>query len=322
MVEDPRRNLRRHPAVKAWCQLRPECLGPDKLEIMQWSVSGDIAVYWMGGVGPAGSAVIAKRCQRARALFEHAIYAEILPKAPFTSLRSYGYLEEPEGEFCWLFLEDAGSERYAPDIEEHRALAARWLGLLHTYAAQNCMPTQFPDRGPNWYLEQLKSARETMLPHRANPALEDDHLATLEGVISQCDFLESRWHDLERLCEGFATTLVHGDFVRKNVAVRTEISGIVLLPFDWEHSGWAVPAADLAHVDLATYWSTVRAHWPNLEKSTLERLANAGKIFQLLNAFEWESYKIVAQRPNLAMQNYALYRTRMARAIEESALGA
>ena len=321
MAEDLRRNLRRHPAVKAWCQLRPECRGPEKLEIMHWSESGDIAVYRLGGVGSAGSAVIAKRCGRARALHEHAVYAEVLATAPFTSLRSYGYLEEPEGGFCWLFLEDAGSERYSPDIEKHRALAARWLGLLHTYAAQICVHTQFPDRGPNWYLKQLKSAREAMLRHRANPALEDDHRVTIEGVIAQCDFLESRWDELERLCEGIATTLVHGDFVRKNVAVRTENTGIVLLPFDWEHSGWAVPAADLAHVDLATYWSTVRAHWPNLDKAALERLANAGKIFQLLNAFEWESYKIDTQRPNLATQNYALYRTRMAHAIEESALG-
>lgn len=314
-------NLAEHVAVKAWRKLWPKCGEPDEIRVLKKEKKG--GVYQLRGVGPAGSAIIAKQCKRAIALVEHTIYAEILPAAPISSVRYYGYLEEPNGKFCWLFLEDAGAEQYSRDIKEHRALAAEWLGLLHTSMARNTVAAELPNRGPRWYLEHLRSAREIILRSRTNPTLASDDLVTLKSVVSQYEFLESRWHDLEQCCEGIESTLVHGDFSPKNMRVRAGKTGIVLLPFDWEMSGWAVPAADLAadlHVDLkdtdlTTYWSTVREHWPNLDRSTLERLVIAGRIFRLLASIHWDSYNLPTQWPQKNMQNLNYYKIQMTHAI-------
>src|SRR5437867_10495561 len=126
-------DLPEYPAVKAWGQLRPEFGVPRRAEIVcgfgkkRWKRT----VCRLEGVGPAGSAVIAKRCPRAQALLERTFYEEILPHLPVPTLRYYGSEEEPDTGFCWLFLGDADGEPYSPLLEEHRVLAARWLSLLH-----------------------------------------------------------------------------------------------------------------------------------------------------------------------------------------------
>src|SRR5262249_13733959 len=74
----------------------------------------------LAGGGPGGSAVIAKRCRRGEALLEQTIYEEVLPRLPLPALRCYGLVEEPDGQSAWLFLEDAGGERYSASLQEHR----------------------------------------------------------------------------------------------------------------------------------------------------------------------------------------------------------
>jgi hypothetical protein len=91
-------------------------------------------------------------------------------------------------------------------------------------------------------------------------------------------------------------TLVHGDFIKKNVAVRSSQDGIIFLPFDWEKAGWGIAAEDISRVDIPTYWSTVRDYWPGLRAKSLERLANVGKVFRCLVFLDWVA-------PNLARES-------------------
>ena len=84
-------------------------------------------------MGLGGAAVIAKRCAATTA--ERTVYEDILPHVPITALHYYGGTQH-DGEVCWLFLEDAGEQRYSPYSKEHCALAGRWLGMLHTSAAR------------------------------------------------------------------------------------------------------------------------------------------------------------------------------------------
>jgi aminoglycoside phosphotransferase (APT) family kinase protein len=109
-------------------------------------------------------------------------------------------------------------------------------------------------------------------------------------------------------------TLVHGDFVAKNLRVRNSQEGPILLPLDWETAGWGVPAADLAQVvgraarpDLATYWSIVRESSWELDLPTLQRLADLGVVFRVLAAIRWTSEALPYRwlhMPMLDMRSY------------------
>src|SRR6266498_3862920 len=137
-------NLQEHRAVQAWRKLQPEWFETDQIEILKLKTKS--AVYRLGGAGPDGSAVIAKRCRTETAVVEQAIYDRFLTQMPLPVLRCYGLVTEPEGESCWLFVEDAGRHAYSPAIEEHRALAARWLGTVHRVAASTELQALLPDR--------------------------------------------------------------------------------------------------------------------------------------------------------------------------------
>src|SRR5262245_34022806 len=321
-------NLLEFPAIKAWRELRPALVQPDMIEILKGRKEmARRRAYRLAGVGSDGSAVIAKWCRRAKALIEHTIYEEILRYLPVPTLRGYGLVEEKDGEFCWLFLEDAGEERYSPFIEEHRRLAARWLGLLHTSAARVALGTRLPDRGQGHYLWRLRSARDRILGTLANPALNADNHAVLEAILSQCAILESRWNQVERLCEGMPCTVVHGDFTEKNIRVRTTGTEIAILPFDWGNAGWGVPAIDLAqsplpfigftgNPDIAAYWEVVRDHWPSFDLQTIQQWANLATIFRALTAINWNALSLAYEWVESPMVWMRLYREAMAYAMQ------
>jgi aminoglycoside phosphotransferase (APT) family kinase protein len=88
-------------------------------------------------------------------------------------------------------------------------------------------------------------------------------------------------------------TLVHGDFVGKNVRVRKGPTGSTLLPFDWESAGYGVPAADLDRLDTAVYYSTISEFWTSLRLEDVQQLAKYGRISWLINFVFWAA-------PNLA----------------------
>ncbi len=319
-------NLREHPAVKAWSRLLPRRVEPERIEILREKKGS--AIYRLEGVGLAGSAVIAKRCGQADAAVEQTIYEEVLPRLPITVIRYYGSVGDPDSMFGWLFLEDAGEEKYAPYLEEHRALAARWLGRMHTSAAHVSAADCLPDRGPGHYLEHLRSGRNKILRGLTNPELKADDVVVLENIVAQFEILESRWSQVEGFCEGLPRTIVHGDFTGKNLRVRAGPAGIAFLPFDWEMAGWGVPAADLAqsaqlrtggfsaNPDIVTYWSVVQDHWPSLDLPTIQRLANCGKAFRCLAAVDWKAQRLAYEGAEWVVSEMRIYQAELADAIQ------
>ncbi len=316
-------NLLEHPAVVAWRELRPERVVPDSIEVLKTHLKS--AIYRLEGVGRGGTAVIAKRCLTASAAIERTIYEEILPHLPVASLHFYGMIDGEDGEFDWLFLEDAGEERFSPSSEEHRTLAAQWLGRMHSTAARLAATAHLPDRGPAHYLEHLRSGRDTIRRNLANPVLTADDLAMLEAIMAQCDALEQSWSQIERVCADLPATLVHGDFRPKNVRVRSDESGQSLFPLDWETAGWGVPAADLApargltpipQVDLTTYEAIVREYWPELDLPALRQLVALGRIFRRLAAISWESLGLAYEWREKPMTSMMVYQAELAEALQ------
>jgi hypothetical protein len=309
--------LPEHPAVKAWGRLWPEVSVLRRAEILRGfrKKARKRTICRLEGAGPAGSAVIAKRCPTARALVERTFYEEILPRLPVPTLRYYGFAEEADSGFCWLFLEEASGELYSPLLEEHRVLAARWLGLLHTAAACLTPARPLPDRGSAHYLGHLRSARAAILRHLASSGLPDGDMRVLRSIVSRCDVLESRWIQVEKLCDGMPRTFVHGDFKVKNLRVRTTQAGTALLAFDWETAGWGVPAADLgssSNPDLTTYQSVVGDHWPGLDVQALQRLVQVGKVFRNLAAVDWAAEGLPDDPMEEAMTKLRIYESRQA----------
>jgi hypothetical protein len=277
----------KHPALSAWRQLRPEREEPTQLEALE-AENQATAIYRLTPAREEDLRVIAKRSRQSTARVERTIYEEILPELPLPMLQYLGFVEEANGEFCWLFIEDvSGDARYNPDTREHRVAAAQWLGTMNTSASGLMAAARLPHRGPGHYLALLQSARDVILSNAANPSLSSDDRALLETAVDHCGHLAANWSHLAQVCEGMPQTLVHGDFIGKNVAVRSSRNGIIFLPYDWEKAGWGIPAEDISRVDIHTYWSTVRSHWPGTSAKAFRRLASVGRIFRCLVFLHW-----------------------------------
>lgn len=331
IVEILFQNLREHPAAQAWRALEPERAEPDMIAVIkQWKNHFKSAVYRLAGVGPGGRAVIAKRCPPRTASVERLIYGEFLPRlaGSLPTVGYYGTVDAPDGESCWLFLEEAGGDRYSPQNPEHRALAARWLAAVHNTGRPLAWEARLPNRGPDHYLQLLRSCRDKMREHVANPDLPADGAAVLQTVAGQLDILEAHWSHVEGVCCAMPSTVVHGDFVKKNMRVRRSGRGLELLVFDWEFTGWGVPSTDLAQEtgrtaspDLAVYHSCLEDRPRKYDERRIQRLAACGKFFRLVDTIYWESFALAFGPPEnliLPVACLKIYAQRMDEALQEA----
>ena len=124
----------------------------------------------------------------------------------------------------------------------------------------------------------------------------EDGIRTLKALVGDLDVLEGHWREVEKVCQDEPRTIVHGDFVIKNVRVRTTVGSTSLLVFDWENAGWGVPCTDLAQLtdrtvspDLDSYASALRGSWPRVSDVRVRELAECGRFFRLLDEIGWES---------------------------------
>src|ERR1041384_826271 len=87
-------------AVQAWCDLQRAHIEPGHVEILK--LKHKVATYRLHGVGPYGSAVIAKKCREATGNVERMIYERVLPRLPVPTLQCFGFLDGGKDGFCWL----------------------------------------------------------------------------------------------------------------------------------------------------------------------------------------------------------------------------
>jgi ATP-binding cassette, subfamily B, bacterial len=307
-----------HPAVEAWGRLQPDA-EPRALTILKDSKhKRKSATFRLGGCGADGTSVIAKLCRTGDAQVESMIYRAVLPRMPVASLHSYGTVDA-DADWCWIFLEDAGDERYSPLIPEHRRLAGRWLAAVHSSSAELPGAWRLPDRGPAHYLRHLRSAHAALLRQldERPPDAEETHL--LGTLVLQLDHLESRWPDVRAFCESLPRTLVHGDLSRSNLRVRSAGPHKELVAFDWEKAGWGVPPPDLARLPaherqsaarfkpsgpfygfcadpcLDTYGAALGNGSPARARERVERMATVGILFQCLATIDWLSLRFTPE---------------------------
>ena len=235
-----------HPAVTAWISLGgAKARAVSVLKAKRFHKRG---VFRLEGAGPGSSPVIAKICRRKTADVESAVYEDLLPRLSVPSLRYHGKVPDEDRGFCWLFMEDAEGERYSPGEPEHCRLSAHWLATLQLEVTEAARAADLPDRGPRHYLIHLLSAREEVARQLHLGNVARDGGLVLASILSDLDLLEERWGELTAFCETLPTTLVHGDFVSRNLRITRGDGAIGLSVFDWETAGLGMPAPDLAQL--------------------------------------------------------------------------
>lgn len=285
-----------HPVVQAWKQLCPTGIVPDRIIRLKGKTKKVRGVYCLEGVGPRGSAVVAK-CAKSttKGRVEILTYERLLPELPVTTLRYYGCIKAvdntdskgQEEAVDWLFVEHAGDERYSPHLSEHRALAAHWLAAVHTAEIPTHVEALLPKRPPTEHLRSVRRLIAYIERTVRAGILRTDSRTIFESILKSCQFVEGQWSLIAELCDQVPRTLVHGDFHEKNIFLRRSSDSAKVLAFDWESAAIGVPVFDLGcstlesgycqDPDTAAYVMAVRDHWPSVDATTVRRLANVGK---------------------------------------------
>ncbi|PYR47705.1 MAG: hypothetical protein DMF89_18340 [Acidobacteria bacterium] len=294
--------LLRHPAVAAWSRLQPERVEPDGIEILK-EKSGS-RIYRLLGVGPGARAVIAKqrRLGPSGSLVERTAYEAVFPRLPVPALQYFGFVQDEDPQLGWLFLEDAGRTQYSAWLDEHRALAGRWLACLHCYGPDADQTRQLPDYTSARYLDYLQAAHDAILIGLSNPVLTANDTDLLRSMVRLLGRLGSRWNDVEDLSGQLPLTLALRNFVPRNSLIRSDERSLNLLIVDCESLAWANPVCDLAQShqpfygpdfsaspDIASYFQVVRDHWPRVDLQTIQQLANYGTVLRCLATISWDA---------------------------------
>jgi thiamine kinase-like enzyme len=261
------------------------------------------AVFRLVAAGSEGSDVIAKRCKRRVARLERLIHSEILPGACLPSLKILGVLEQPRTELAWLFMEDAGGREYVSADNGHYSAAVRWLARLHTSCAlEEALEPRLRHRNLEYFRDCLDSGVSAIRTKSAEGALSREDRELLDSLTRRLEAVRARWSQIVEVCHGVPSTLVHGDFVAKNIRVRGSRSRIQLLVLDWDAAGWGTPALDLASLwrsreprDARPYWKQIKAEWPELTIEKIDRLTLVGRVFRLLRAIHWTESRLLAK---------------------------
>jgi hypothetical protein len=214
-----------------------------------------------------------------------------------------------------LFLEEIVGEDYSESSAEHRELAAEWLSSLHTVTARLPLAGVIPELRLDRYLDCLRSGRGTMVEYLPNVAISGVGRTVLQAMIEQLAAIESEWPRFERFCATMPRCLVHGDFIKKNVRVRSDHVQPALYVLDWEAAGWGVPAEDLAGLDLLVYGPRVRSVWPQLDPATLERLAAVGGVFKCLSFVQEFSRGLASKWAEFAVEDLKPFTNQLAAAV-------
>jgi hypothetical protein len=312
-------------AVRAWerLSLRMGCCARSsptavtrlKRQRREWHKS---AVYRLDGAGDGGLAVVGKRCLRSTGRVERDVYEKVMPRLGLPRLRYYGYVEDDDSRFGWLFMGDAGGAK--PTMAD-RGVIATWLARLHAAAAPLSGDVPLPDRGPDYYLGLLPAARQGLGAARTAATRAGRDCRAFNAIAAALARLELHRDCVAATCAEWPRTLVHSDFSRKHVRLRPDEAGLsaCVLALDWETAGWGPPAADLADVpwgrsrgdiaadpsdmpehetpwygpvSLAVYAETISAFWPGVGRRAVSRLSRVGALFRIIDATCWAARQV------------------------------
>lgn len=294
----------------AWRGLGTRSPLPKRVEVLKRH-HDEPEVCCLHGCGPGGRDVIAKRLSAAAV--EPVVYEHVLPAVPGCGPAFYGVAPAHDEDQCWLFMEDVDGDVYTPATFEHRGLAARWLGALHSATSEMRLDLVLPDRGPAHYRSRLGSVIEAMSEAQGNPRIDPEGRSRLSAAVERCLLLEHQWDIADAPLEGLRPGLVHGDLVPKNARIRRLSGEPQFVAFDWETAGWGVPVPDLEEFAVENRWEEIPWILGQLPggRSAGEhaRLAfTVGRIFRLVASIDWECSGLCTAWPYRGVRRIGDYR--------------
>jgi hypothetical protein len=277
-------------------------------------------VYRLAGTGPDGSGVIAKRRSPGAVLSDRAVYEHVLPRAPVTSPRYYGCVEEEP--WSWLFIEDVGEVAYSLHEQRYRVAGARWLATFHAAARDPADRIRWGRLEASDYLGRLERVRDGVLRLAVSGGVRGGDATALDAIAADCSVAETHWSEVEEACECMPSTLVHGDFSERNVRVRARAGRVELMPFDWDTVAWGVPAGDLVEVgdppltvDVDAYWSAAREASPELDLGALRRLVQVAPTLRVVSLLSWTLGSLAGPPTAATMRLFGFYAVHLRAAI-------
>jgi hypothetical protein len=299
--------LEESDAVRAWRLVVPGAETPAFVDrLTMGSRKRRSEIYRLGGAGPDGADVIAKSERPEVIRTERFLYEDVLPGLGLGALRCYGALEQEKTS--WIFLEDAGGERFSESDPVHQAAAANWMGALHVASSRRPdLASHLSAQGPGRYLEHLRRGRSTILSSVGNREIKPADAAVLDAVLRAYDRLEAEWDEFAGFCDSVPQCLVHGDFVGKNAQVRRHNGSADLVLLDWQTAGWGAPAPDVMRLDPVLYQRAVGEAWPHLELEDIDELRRIGTVFRAVAAIDWESRMLAYPWVDGALRNIQSY---------------
>lgn len=304
----------------AWHAVAARHVEPRSIVGLKQKKSG---VFALPGALRDGRAVIAKRGSHVALASELAYYRDIAPRLPVRTLQLHGWLLDEAT--LYLFIESAGSDRYQGSSAERAALTD-WLVAVHT-ATASMSGDAIPPLTPGRYLDHLHRARAALEVGLRNQVLDSADRATLLGVDDLLARVEGCWPSIEDCLARAPHVLVHGDLVAKNIHVLQGVEGPLILPLDWETSGWGVPATDLStggngkvstNPDLRAYAERVRGLYPGWDHGAVQRLSAVGSLFRSLASMDWVSRRLAYEWVERPMRDLPAF----AEALQASISGA
>ncbi|HEX9188325.1 MAG TPA: aminoglycoside phosphotransferase family protein [Vicinamibacteria bacterium] len=281
-----------HPAEAAWRKVGADVAEIERVDVLEESKK--TSVYRL--VRPDRPPVIAKRYAGDGALFERAIYEEVLSPAGVSRLAFHGALPSQAGEGSWSFTEDAGGVQLSLDDAGHRREAASWLGDLHAASSPLVATQPRADQG-RIHHARLTFAREALAePPRGASSPRIDELADAARVLGS---VSDAWPAIEGVLSAGPATLVHGDFGRRNVRVRSGRKGRRVVAYDWEMAVVGSPAVDLWWLaqrsdrdGLSVYQRAATALWRDVTVDELLGLARVGLALRLVDCIYWSHWDL------------------------------
>lgn len=282
-----------HPAIQAWREVEPRRAQPRLVEAIQHRRRSQ--VYRLRWPGDGGS-VIAKRCRRPMTIVEQTTYRAVLPVADVRAPAYYGYLDDvtsdPDDPFAWLFIEDLGPRRYAPDDAAQRLRLARWLGQVQVafLAPDARRGHPLPVRDAAYYQRYLHRAIDELPALAAERSFSGSLPVLVKAVVLMLRSLQDQWDKVVAIFAGVPMTLVHGDCLPKNIHVVPGPAGHEVVPIDWGNAGWGLPGSDLGQSTLLLgrtligeaayeeYANALQPVWPECSAALVQRLATLGRL--------------------------------------------
>jgi len=310
--------------LDAWSVLHGQAVEHVEVELMEPkrlpSENRKSYVFRLSGVGDGGSDVVAKLSAKPVASVEAVVYADVLGTLHDLGLRFYGLAAHPQVDMTWIFVEYADGESYQVANEEHVSIAVSWLGNFHRRSAQ-LGAVGLPDHGAAHYLELLWESWQNM--DDAAPSRRDaESRATIARVKATIETLMDDWLAIAEMCAAMPQAVVHGDFCRKHIKIRSHGHHPIAAVFDWEHAGWGPIAPDLGSIRmhlgghrLEAYRSAVSSVWPSVQAQNLSEIAHLGWVLRRIAAISWESQSVPFPRAHQAFRRLEIFNEELGAAI-------